>query len=77
MRAPFYGKIPGSRKATHNNGIKIVRKLKSCEKTKGLAGSEDTTNRGQHHVQTAVSSSSMVFSSFFLPSTGIATKVCP
>jgi len=66
-RHPLYGKILGSRKATHNNGIKTTMKSKSCKKTKSLVGNEDTTDRGIRHGQTVVSSGSTFFYSFFVP----------
>jgi len=69
---PFYSKFPRSRTAMRNSEIKTVRKLKSCKKTKGLAGSENTMNHGHHLGQTMISSGSTFFC-YSLSSTGIAT----
>jgi len=43
--SPFYGATLGSQIAIRNNGIKIVYKSKTHEKTKSLEGNEDTTAR--------------------------------
>jgi len=47
--------------------LKLPGSQKVARKQKALWGNEDTMNRGQHHRQTAVSSGSTFFCSFFFP----------